>query len=791
MNRLRTILLTLLLAVAYGAAGQGYVIDSVCHGAERHYRIDGETGSTYMWTLTDELGTIITLPETADTVTIIWNMNAGDYILSTLQTSIHGCDSLELGTIKVFDIPLAYAGTNISICAINQFVLADATASGYSGLTWISNGDGSFDDSTALNPVYTFGPTDISVGSVTLSLSAAGFGRDGSCPPAESSITITLNNTVIPAFALIGPLCQNNSAPALPATSLNGITGTWLPAIINTTVAGTYTYIYTPDANQCASPTTLDITINPLTIPAFAAIGPLCLNSTAPLLPSTSIEGITGTWTPAIINTLVDSTIIYTFTPDTGQCAVATSLTIEVGSPEIADILAYTSTNGLANGYVIIMATGTAAPFTYSLNGTDWQAENVFRKLLAGTYTAWVMNANGCIVSQQFVVLNTVTGVVQVHASDVVSCISIPFTIPVMAYDFTNISAFTIQMSFDSSIIAFNGLSQVNSLLSNGILTTTLLTPGMLQVSFTAPDSVTLLSEDLLFTLNLYGLIPGVTELKWDWLKCVIYSSAGYEIPAIYTEGMVEIRPAPQIYTEGNGGYCELTPLKLSAGSLTGQDLTYNWTSPDGTTQSGQELDLGNLNLSQSGEYQVMAIDSSTCAKTETVNVQVFPNPSIKLSDYDTLCSDQEVILNPGTGFASYSWQDGSTEPQMVVTAEGIYWVIVTDYNGCKDVDSVLLRPCELLIWVPNVFSPNGDGLNDEFMAKSNLDVDIDFQMLVFNKWGEQLFMSNDISKGWDGTFKGVLCPLDMYTFVISFTAPPTYNYLQKSPLRGNVMLLK
>jgi len=539
-----------------------------------------------------------------------------------------------------------------------------------------------------------------------------------------------LNNTVIPAFALIGPICQNSLVPALPATSLNGITGTWLPATINTTVAGTYTYIYTPDANQCASPTTLDITINPLTIPAFAAIGPLCLNSTAPLLPSTSIEGITGTWTPAIINTLVDSTIIYTFTPDTGQCAVATSLTIEVGSPEIADILAYTSTNGLANGYVIIMATGTAAPFTYSLNGTDWQAENVFRKLLAGTYTAWVMNANGCIVSQQFVVLNTVTGVVQVHASDVVSCISIPFTIPVMAYDFTNISAFTIQMSFDSSIIAFNGLSQVNSLLSNGILTTTLLTPGMLQVSFTAPDSVTLLSEDLLFTLNLYGLIPGVTELKWDWLKCVIYSSAGYEIPAIYTEGMVEIRPAPQIYTEGNGGYCELTPLKLSAGSLTGQDLTYNWTSPDGTTQSGQELDLGNLNLSQSGEYQVMAIDSSTCAKTETVNVQVFPNPSIKLSDYDTLCSDQEVILNPGTGFASYSWQDGSTEPQMVVTAEGIYWVIVTDYNGCKDVDSVLLRPCELLIWVPNVFSPNGDGLNDEFMAKSNLDVDIDFQML-------------------------------------------------------------
>jgi len=105
MNRLRTILLTILLAVAFGAAGQGYVIDSVCQGTERHYRIDGETGSTYTWTLTDPQGTITTLPETADTVTINWSKFPGEYILSTLQTSIHGCDSLELGTIKVFENP--------------------------------------------------------------------------------------------------------------------------------------------------------------------------------------------------------------------------------------------------------------------------------------------------------------------------------------------------------------------------------------------------------------------------------------------------------------------------------------------------------------------------------------------------------------------------------------------------------------------------------------------------------------------------------------------------------------
>jgi len=148
-------------------------------------------------------------------------------------------------------------------------------------------------------------------------------------------------------------------------------------------------------------------------------------------------------------------------------------------------------------------------------------------------------------------------------------------------------------------------------------------------------------------------------------------------------------------------------------------------------------------------------------------------------------------VLNAGSGFVDYVWQDGSKTPQLTAINEGIYWVIVTDSNNCKASDSVLLRPCELLIWMPTAFSPNGDELNDVFIPKYNLDLDFDFKMLVFNKWGEEIFSSSDIKKGWDGTFKGAPCPPDMYTWTISFTAPPTYNFLQKSPQSGLVMLLK
>jgi gliding motility-associated-like protein len=339
--------------------------------------------------------------------------------------------------------------------------------------------------------------------------------------------------------------------------------------------------------------------------------------------------------------------------------------------------------------------------------------------------------------------------------------------------------------------MAFDGISKMNTLLNNGSLTTSLASPGVLEISFKSNDSLTLLSEDQLFNVNFYGLSAGHSELKWNMLNCVVYSSTKNEIPAIYTKGAIDIRPVPQIFTAGADKYCEGANLKLNAGSLTGQTLTYVWDSPDGSTYEGAEWNIGSVNMAAAGEYHVTAYDGPACATTETLNVQVVNNPDVSISDIDTLCSDQEVILNAGSGFASYKWQDGSTGPQMVATSEGIYWVVVTDDNGCKASDSVILRQCELLLWMPNVFSPNGDGLNDEFLPRYKNDIAITFQMVIFNKWGEQIFSTNDITKGWDGTYKGAPCAEDLYTWTIKFSAPDNYKFLQKSPQSGNVMLLK
>jgi len=147
----------------------------------------------------------------------------------------------------------------------------------------------------------------------------------GQCA-TTATLTITVNQGIAPTFAAIAPICSGTTLNALPTTSANGITGTWSPALNN---SATTTYTFTPTAGQCASTATLTITVNQSTAPAFTATAPICSGSAIDALPTTSDNGITGTWSPALDNT---ATTTYTFTPSPGQCAAAATLTIVVNA---------------------------------------------------------------------------------------------------------------------------------------------------------------------------------------------------------------------------------------------------------------------------------------------------------------------------------------------------------------------------------------------------------------------------------------------------------------------------
>src|SRR5204863_2944144 len=142
----------------------------------------------------------------------------------------------------------------------------------------------------------------------------------GQCATTKT-LTITVNPNITPTFNAVAPICSGATLSPLPTSSTNAtpINGSWSPVMNNT---ATTTYTFTPTVGQCATTTTLTITVNPNITPTFTAVTPICSGGTLSALPTTSNNGITGTWSPVLNNT---ATTIYTFTPTIGLCALPTT----------------------------------------------------------------------------------------------------------------------------------------------------------------------------------------------------------------------------------------------------------------------------------------------------------------------------------------------------------------------------------------------------------------------------------------------------------------------------------
>ncbi len=140
---------------------------------------------------------------------------------------------------------------------------------------------------------------------------------------ASVSLTIQVTPRVTPLFEPIPSICEGSQFPELLTVSQNAITGVWSP---NPNSTATTTYTFTPDANQCANPTTLTVVVIPKVTPLFNAVETLCYG-TPFVLPDTSLNAVDGSWSPIENPT---ATTTYTFTPAPSECAFPTTLTVEV-----------------------------------------------------------------------------------------------------------------------------------------------------------------------------------------------------------------------------------------------------------------------------------------------------------------------------------------------------------------------------------------------------------------------------------------------------------------------------
>ncbi|MCD4747214.1 MAG: gliding motility-associated C-terminal domain-containing protein, partial [Bacteroidales bacterium] len=177
---------------------------------------------------------------------------------------------------------------------------------------------------------------------------------------------------------------------------------------------------------------------------------------------------------------------------------------------------------------------------------------------------------------------------------------------------------------------------------------------------------------------------------------------------------------------------------------------------------------------------------SNVCGTvSDTVILSNYPNPPLNLGNDTIISFGETIILDAGTGFVSYIWQDGSSDSIYTVTEEGMYWVNIFD-GFCYSTDSIYIEhaPCDILI--PNVFTPNSDGSNDKFYAEST-DV-LKFEILIYNRWGEKVFESNNINAKWDGKHNGNQCPEGVYYWVAKIECT---GFDTKRTLKGSVTILR
>ncbi len=361
-------------------AQESYVIDSVCVGAERTYRRDGEAAYTYYWEIVDRQIND-TLYLTGDDFTEIngtdttwgnqilyrWEV-VGEFDIIVTVFSEHNCDTIEQGYVKVFDEPFVDAGPDRIFCdALTEILISGDTAWNYSALYWETLGDGTFDNDGVLHPSYQFGAVDVANGEVSLVLKADGYALNNTCKPVYDTVTYYLSSPEI-TLDPHDPICYNDSNGYIVATIDRG-----LPP---------YSYAWEGPA------------------------GFVSMNA----------DSIGGLWAGTYILTVTDSNLCVDI--DTVELFNPPQLLVSIDNVTQVSCYAY------ADGSIAASASGGTGTLAYNwtcLLGATYTGDSIYN-LPADTYYLTVTDENGCTYLDTVVLPEPELLLVDVTADDTILC---------------------------------------------------------------------------------------------------------------------------------------------------------------------------------------------------------------------------------------------------------------------------------------------------------------------------------------------------------------------------------
>jgi gliding motility-associated-like protein len=526
----------------------------------------------------------------------------------------------------------------------------------------------------------------------------------------------------------------------LPAISTNAVTGSWNQA---PNFNATTTYIFTPTLGLCANPVSLTVVVNPYPV-INAQNDTICAGNIGTITTQVSIPGGSYNWAGTTNN----------------QASLSQTLNTTNSFQVIYSVLGCADT---ANASIIVKPIPQVLTQNDIICSGEIATIGAFVDIPNGTYI-W---SNGSNSSFQSLSPTTTTNYILVYTVN--GCSSLPANATITVLPVPNITV------SNQTICAGNSVTLIANANPSG---TFYWGPNNAQGSST--NSFTPLQDT---TLQVFNVLNGCSS---DTIQAT-----------------VTVLPLPNsTFTADVTEGCVPLLVNLSADVL--NNSSYSWQTSNQLSASGEQA---NLVFNTNGIYSVsLTTTLNGCSSTSTIanliSVENYPIAAFEPSSEVFTEPNQELdFLNTSVGSSSYIWDFGdgasSTEvgPSHIfqVENEGVDVILYAFSSlGCSDSTSLYIGfDPGLVYYIPNTFSPDGDQFNQTFLPIFTYGIDpYNYQMLIFNRWGEVIFESLNPEFGWDGTFgmQGNPAQNGTYTYLITIKVP---SIDKRQTIKGHVNLIR
>jgi gliding motility-associated-like protein len=624
-----------------------------------------------------------------------------------------------------------------------------------------------------------------------------------------------------------------------PAASLTG------PTTFNPTAAPAATTTYSvlvTDAAGCTGTSSVTVFADPQITMAIAAIDATCnsaCNGQTIVIPAGGTAAYSYNWSSGCVAASCSSLCIGTYTvtvTDAWGCTATASATVIEPTLLTASTTATTtaSCNGVCDGTATAAGSGgtIGAGYAYSWNTVPVQTTATATALCAGTYICTITDANACTTTTTATIAEPTLVVITPIAADTI-CFGGTTSLTAVAtggnpgtYSYIWSPAGTGTTATVSVSPVATTLYTVNATDANGCpaaavnVTVTVNPPltvvanGAVSICPGASASIAALASLGAGGPYTYTWAPAGTGTPLSVSPAVtttytVTANDGCS-PAATATVTVTVLPLPTVVIAASAtSGCEPLCLTLinnstvTAGTIT----SWMWNYGDGSSADTAHYHC----YATAGQYSVnltvTTSDGCTSTLTNTNMITVHPTP---VADFTAPLATSIInpIVNytdnssvPTGSIATWHWNFGDVfattdsisslqNPSHNFTEAGTYCatLTVTSNFGCIDATQlcIVIDP-EFTFFIPNAFSPNGDGINDEFYGKG--DYINDFEMSIFDRWGNLIFFADDINKHWDGKANhgGDIAQQDVYVYSVKIKD----NKDKKHKYLGTVTIVK